>query len=68
MKRDGVGIGLCVGDVMACFPLEVFVNFGEFPESLELSEGRFRLCRKETKELAWIRLGVDLDNGEGEGD
>lgn len=29
------------GSSAGCFPFPVFVSFGELPESMELSEGRF---------------------------
>lgn len=46
----GGGIGEVLKDLTACFPFEVLVNFCEFSEWLELSDGRFL----ETCKEAWL--------------
>lgn len=52
-----------------CPPLEVFVNFWDFPFSCEPSEDRFRaVACKERCALASTLLLADLEVTDGEGD
>lgn len=71
LKSDGEGFieaGTC-GLLNGCFPFEIFVNFGDFSASWELSEGRLRLLAcKERWALASTRLMADLEVTDGDGD
>jgi hypothetical protein len=66
LNRGGVGIGGDMNDLTACFPFEDFVNFGDFSDWQELSEGRFLVTCKETCLLAWKSVCAGLEDGEGD--